>query len=88
MGISAPWPAIVRDGDIDALLDQAAAETDPSRQCELYVQFQQKYLGYAAAYPIWELNLPVAVRPNVVGLRFIPSKGSMPSFQELSLQSH
>jgi hypothetical protein len=34
------------------VLDQAAAEADPTRQCELYVQFEQKYLGYAAAYPI------------------------------------
>lgn len=42
----------------------------------------------AAAYAIWELAVPIAVRWNVTELRFIPSTGFMPSFQELSIQLH
>lgn len=42
----------------------------------------------AAAYAIWELAVPIAVRWNVTELRFIPSTGFMASFQELSIQSH
>jgi ABC-type transport system substrate-binding protein len=83
LGSSVVSGAITSDAGLDALLDQAAAEADPSRQCADYDTFQQRYLDTLAAFPIWETTAPAALRRDIGGVRLVPVTGSMPMFQEV-----
>ena len=85
IGTSSASGAVLKDAQIDALLDHAAQEPDPDKQCMLYQQFEQRYLDAAVAYPVWEVVAVLAMRSNVEGVRLVPAAPNLPLFQEVYL---
>jgi oligopeptide transport system substrate-binding protein len=55
--------------EVDALLDQAAAELDPGRSIELYQQVEQKLVDDAACIPISFGSKYVLIKPYVKGYK-------------------
>jgi peptide/nickel transport system substrate-binding protein len=87
IGTSVLSTAIPDDTQLDGMLDQAAAEPDAAKQCQLYTAFQMRYLQSTAAYPIWEVPTTVGLRSDVRGVRLVPTTGIMPLFQEIYLDA-
>jgi peptide/nickel transport system substrate-binding protein len=85
IGSSSMGPSIVKDPKLDALLDAGAKEMDSAKRCQTYDQFQQAFLEYATAYPLYELGLVVGTKTSVQGLRLEPGAGLHPVLYEIWL---
>lgn len=60
----------VSDPEVDALLDEAVATSDPTQRASLYAQVQQWTAQHAAAVPLYVPSLITAVAPKVSGLTY------------------
>jgi ABC-type transport system substrate-binding protein len=87
IGTSPAGQAVVKDPSTDELLDQAAKEMDSGKRCELYNQFQQKFLAHASDFPLIELALPVTANKSVQGVRLDAGIPLLPDLYDLSLTS-
>jgi peptide/nickel transport system substrate-binding protein len=87
IGGSGQSGAIIKDPRFDALLDQAAVESNAGKQCQLYQEFEQQYLESAAAYPVWEVVQVLGLRSNVEGIRLVAGAPNLPVLQEVYLDN-
>lgn len=60
----------VSDAEIDALLEQGVATTDPDARTDVYQQLQQWNAEYTAIVPLYSPSLITAVNDNVHGLAY------------------
>ena len=60
----------VSDAEIDALLEQGVATTDPDARTDVYQQLQQWNAEYTAIVPLYSPSLITAVNDNVHGLDY------------------
>jgi peptide/nickel transport system substrate-binding protein len=86
IGASSVSPSIVKDQVADDLLDSAAKEIDPAKRCQLYDQFQARFLSNATDFPMYELGLVVATKTRVQGVRLEPGLGLHPVLYDLWLK--
>lgn len=56
------------DEEIDALLDQAAAETDPSAQAEIYHEIQTRLQSEYVIAPLWQDTLSILTWDDISGV--------------------
>lgn len=60
----------VSNPEVDALLDEAVATSDPAQRTSLYTQVQQWNATYVAAVPLYVPSLITASSPEVSGLSY------------------
>ena len=59
-------------GEVDALLDMAAVETDHTLSLQIYQQVEQMLVDDAACLPLWFDKNYILVKPDVQGYEFNP----------------
>ena len=69
---------------VDALLEEAAVESDPDRRASLYNQAEEMVLDDWVAVPLRHNNSYFVVRPYVKGFELTPI--GVPQLQNISIE--